>query len=99
MGELKPTTITLQLADHSIRYPIGILEDVPMKVNKFFIPADFVVLEMEKDSQISINLGRTFLTTVGTIIDVKNGKLSINVGDETVEFDLSNPSKQSFAEN
>ena len=50
MGELKSTMISLQLANCSIKHPIGILEDVPIKVGKFFIPTDFVVLEMEEDS-------------------------------------------------
>ncbi|XP_039118394.1 uncharacterized protein LOC120254339 [Dioscorea cayenensis subsp. rotundata] len=99
MGELKQITITLQLADGFVKYPIGILEDVPIKVSKFVILADFVVLEMEEDSQIPIILGRPFLATAGAIIDVKHGKLSLTIGDEKVEFDLSNTLKKSFVEN
>ncbi|XP_057999237.1 uncharacterized protein LOC131178306 [Hevea brasiliensis] len=49
VGDLKPTTISLQLADRSIKYPVGILENVPLKVGKFFIPVDFIVLEVEED--------------------------------------------------
>ncbi|XP_057986668.1 uncharacterized protein LOC131171216 [Hevea brasiliensis] len=49
VGELKPTTISVQLVDQSVKYPIGILENIPIKVGKFFIPIDFVVLEMEDD--------------------------------------------------
>ncbi|XP_058005234.1 uncharacterized protein LOC110635006 [Hevea brasiliensis] len=79
-GELKPTTISLQLADRSIKYTVGILENVPLKVGKFFIPVDFVVLEMEEDIHIPIILGRPFLSTAGAIIDVKN-----DVIDEIVE--------------
>ncbi|KAJ9146307.1 hypothetical protein P3X46_028589 [Hevea brasiliensis] len=55
--ELKPTTISLQLADRSVKYPMGILENIPIKVGKFFIPIDFFVLEMEEDVQIPIILG------------------------------------------
>ncbi|XP_057994334.1 uncharacterized protein LOC131174595 [Hevea brasiliensis] len=73
VGELKPTTISLQLADRSVKYPVGILENIPIKVGKFFIPVDFVVWEMEEDVQIPIILGRPFLATAGAIIDVKNG--------------------------
>ncbi|KAJ8749356.1 hypothetical protein K2173_018844 [Erythroxylum novogranatense] len=58
IGELKPTTISLQLADRSIRYPIGIVEDLLVKVGKLIIPTDFVVLEMEFDLQVPIILGR-----------------------------------------
>ncbi|XP_020271670.1 uncharacterized protein LOC109846842 [Asparagus officinalis] len=74
MGDLKPTTISLQLADRS--------------VGKFYIPVDFVILKIEEDSQIPNILGRPFLATTGTVIDVKNGKLSLNIGDEKVNFDL-----------
>ncbi|KAJ9162845.1 hypothetical protein P3X46_022587 [Hevea brasiliensis] len=73
IGELKPTTISLQLADRSVKYPIGILENIPIKVGKVFIPVDFIVLEMEEDVKIPIILGRPFMATAGAIIDVKNG--------------------------
>ncbi|KAJ9185398.1 hypothetical protein P3X46_005037 [Hevea brasiliensis] len=63
MGDLKPTHISLQLADRSIKYPEGILENVPLKVGKFYIPVDFVILDMEEDSNIPIILGRPFLAT------------------------------------
>ncbi|XP_058002266.1 uncharacterized protein LOC131179435 [Hevea brasiliensis] len=49
VGELKLTTISLQLVDRSVKYPIGILKNIPLKVGKFFIPVDFVILEMEED--------------------------------------------------
>ncbi|KAL0344744.1 UNVERIFIED_CONTAM: Retrovirus-related Pol polyprotein from transposon.6 [Sesamum radiatum] len=50
MHELTPTIVTLQLADRSIKYPRGIIEDVLVKVGKFVIPVDFVVLDMEEDA-------------------------------------------------
>ncbi|XP_019427203.1 PREDICTED: uncharacterized protein LOC109335524 [Lupinus angustifolius] len=75
VGELKPTTISLQLADKSVKFSIGILEDVTIKVEKFFILADFVILEMEENSQIPIILGRPFLATASAIIDVKNKRV------------------------
>nr|XP_012573962.1 uncharacterized protein LOC101515058 [Cicer arietinum] len=90
VGELKPTNISLQLVDQSIKYPVGILEDVPIKVGQLFILANFVVLEMEEDSQVPILLGRPFLATIGVVIDVKHEKLVFNVGDEKIEFNFSN---------
>ncbi|XP_058003699.1 uncharacterized protein LOC131180103 [Hevea brasiliensis] len=93
VGELKPTIILLQLADQSMKYPVGILENIPIKVGKFFILVDFVVLEMKEDVQIPIILGRPFLATAGAIIDVKNGLLTLKVGDEKVEFNLFNKMK------
>lgn len=89
IGELKSTRMTLQLADRFVKYPAGIIEDVPVKVGEVYIPADFVVMEMEEDNQVPILLGRPFLATAGAIIDVKKGKLAFNVGKETVEFELA----------
>ncbi|XP_058005415.1 uncharacterized protein LOC131181384 [Hevea brasiliensis] len=86
--ELRPTTISLQLADRSIKYLIGILKNIPINIGKFFISIDFVVLEMEEDVQIPIILGRPFLTTTGVIISVKNGQLTLKLREEEVEFNL-----------
>ncbi|KAL0409370.1 UNVERIFIED_CONTAM: hypothetical protein Sradi_1871400 [Sesamum radiatum] len=63
MHELTPTIITLQLADRSIKYPRGIVEDVLVKVGKFIIPVDFIVLDMEEDVNMPLILGRPFLAT------------------------------------
>ncbi|XP_056695201.1 uncharacterized protein, partial [Spinacia oleracea] len=98
MGDLKVTNITLQMADRSVKYPLGVLEDVPVRVGKFFIPVDFVVLDMEEDRQIPIILGRPFLHTAGAIIDVKNGKLTLNVGDDKVTFNLTHVAKSPMVE-
>ncbi|XP_020258937.1 uncharacterized protein LOC109835369 [Asparagus officinalis] len=88
MGDLKPTTISLLLVDRSVKRPVGILEDVPIPVGKFYIPVNFVILEIKEDSQIPIILRISFLAIVGTVIDVKNGKLSLNIGGKKVNFDL-----------
>jgi hypothetical protein len=47
LRELKPTSMTLQLADRSIKIPRGIVEDVLIKVDKFYFPVDFIVLDTE----------------------------------------------------
>ncbi|XP_062119042.1 uncharacterized protein LOC133832752 [Humulus lupulus] len=49
LGEASPTTVTLQLADRSIKHPRGLIEDVLVTVDKFIFPADFIVLDMEED--------------------------------------------------
>jgi len=90
---LSPTRISLQLADHSIKYPIAIFEVVPIKVGELYVPIDFVVLDMAKYSRTQIILGRPFLATVGCKIDVKEGKLTFNMGEHHVEFGLSNDVK------
>ena len=70
MGELTSTTITLQMADRSMAQLEGILEDVLVKVGKFIFPVDFVVMQMEEDTQIPLLLGRPFLATGAALIDV-----------------------------
>jgi len=77
---MRPTTISLQLADRSIKYLGGVLEDVLIKVEDLFIPIDFMILEMEEDMHTPIILGRPFMATAGCQIDVKNGKLYFDVG-------------------
>ena len=63
LGEPKSTKISLQLADKSYQHPRGIIENVLVKVGKFVIPADFVILDMEEDDSVPIILGRPFLAT------------------------------------
>jgi hypothetical protein len=70
---LEPTGMCLELGDNSIRYPLGIAEDVPVKVRHHFIPVDFVVLEMGEREKPPLILGRPFLKTVGATIDVGKG--------------------------
>ena len=88
LGELTPTSISLQLADRSIKYPSGILEDVPIKVGDFYVAIDFVVLDMAEDCRTKIILGRPFLATAGCKIDVKEGRLTFDVEEHHVEFGI-----------
>ncbi|XP_022158733.1 uncharacterized protein LOC111025193 [Momordica charantia] len=62
MGEARPTTITLQLADRSITHPEGKIEDVLVQVDKFIFPADFIILDYDADTKVPIILGRQFLS-------------------------------------
>ena len=71
LGEPKPTTVTLQLADRSIKHPKGIVEDVLVKVDKFIFSVDFIVLDMIKDPEVPLILGRPFLATGKALIDVQ----------------------------
>ena len=88
LGEARPTTVTLQLADRSLKHPRGIIEDVLVKVDKFIFPADFIVLDMEEDKEISIILGRPFLETSRAMIDVQRGELKLRVQEEEVKFNV-----------
>ena len=90
VGDVKPTTMSLQLADRSIVYPRGVIEDVLIKVEHFIFPVDCVVLDMEEDRNIPLILGRSFLRTARTIIDVYEGKLIMRLGDDQIEFNFVN---------
>ena len=93
LGELTPA-MTLQMADITLAHPQGILEDVLIKVGKFIFPMDFVVIDIEEDKQVPLLLGRPFLATGATLIDVKKGELTLRVGDEAVHFNLNHNLKQ-----
>ena len=82
-GEARPTTITLQLADISLKHPRGVVEDVLVKVHKFIFPVDFIVLDMEEDKEIPIILGRPFLATGREMIDVQR-----RVQEDEVNFNV-----------
>ncbi|KAL6281817.1 hypothetical protein ACE6H2_012746 [Prunus campanulata] len=86
IGEIKPTTVSLQMADRSIAYPEGIIEDVLVKVDKLIFPADFLVLDMEEDYETQLILGRPFLITARTLIDVEQGVLTVRIGEEAATF-------------
>jgi hypothetical protein len=83
---LEPTGMCLELGDNSIRYPLGIAEDVPVKVGHHFIPVDFVVLEMGEREKPPLILGRPFLKTVGATIDVGKGELNFDINSENSSF-------------
>ena len=89
LGKHTPTAITLQMADGSMAQLEGILEDVLVKVGKFVFPVDFVVMQMEVDTQVPLLLGRPFLATGATLIDVQKGELILRVGDEAVHFNIN----------
>jgi hypothetical protein len=77
-SRIVPTSMCLQLADQSLRYPIGTDEDIPVNIRGFFIPVNFVVLEMHPDSKVSLILGRPFLSTANAHIDVGIGEVKFN---------------------
>jgi hypothetical protein len=83
---LEPTTMSLELGDNSIRYPLGITEDVPVKVGHHFIPIDFVVLKMGEREKPPLILGRPFLKTMGATIDVGKGEIKFDINGERSSF-------------
>ena len=99
LGELTPTTMTLQMVDRTLSQLEGVLKDVLIKVGKIIFPVNFVVMDMEEDTQVPLLLGRPFLATGTTLIDVKNGELTLRVEDEAVHFNLNQSLKQSDCDN
>ncbi|CAN6543412.1 unnamed protein product [Malus baccata var. baccata] len=96
LGDLKETKVVIQLADHSNRYPKGLLEDVLVQVNELIFPADFFVLEMEHDPMLTalpLILGRPFLRMARTKIDVYDGTLTMEIDGESVKFRIFNATR------
>ncbi|XP_074297287.1 uncharacterized protein LOC141627990 [Silene latifolia] len=78
--------MTVQMGDHSLSRPLELLEDIPIRIGKLFIPVDFVVLDIPEDSYTLIILGRPFLHTAHAIIDVGAKTLNFQVGGEDLTF-------------
>ena len=82
LGEARPTTVTLQLVNRSLKHPRGgegVIEDVQVKVDKFIFPTNLIVLDMEEDKEIPIILSKPFLATGRAMIDVQRGELKLRV--------------------
>ncbi|KAL2230922.1 UNVERIFIED_CONTAM: Retrovirus-related Pol polyprotein from transposon [Sesamum indicum] len=91
VGPLKETGVVIQLADRSVVYPEGVLEDVLVQVNELVFPADFYVLDMREDNSpnsTSILLGRPFLKTARTKIDVHSRSLTMEFDGEIIRFNI-----------
>jgi hypothetical protein len=76
---LIPTSLHLQLADQSIRRPVGIVEDVSLRIMNSFMPMDFVVLKMDVCRQIPLILGRPFLSTTRATTDIAAWIIKLNI--------------------
>ena len=83
LGELEimPTRMSLQLVDHSITRPYGVIEDVLVRVKQIIFPADFVVMDIEEDTYIPLILGRPFMATASCVVDMGKKKLEMGIED------------------
>nr|GEV88306.1 reverse transcriptase domain-containing protein [Tanacetum cinerariifolium] len=86
LPELTPTRMTLELANRSIAYPVGVAEDVFVKVEKFYFSADFVVVDYDVDPQVPLILERPFFRMTQALIDVYGEDLTLRVNDEAIMF-------------
>jgi hypothetical protein len=102
LGELKPTSVTLQLADRSVRKPRGVVQDVLVKVENFYYPVDFIILDIEPtlhpSANIPIILGRPFLATANAFINCRNGRMKITFGSMTAELNIFNVNPQQLVD-
>ncbi|XP_073017834.1 uncharacterized protein [Primulina eburnea] len=89
LSRIKPTGLSLQMADKSVRTPLGVVEDVELKIDKIRLLADFVVLDIHNSQNVQVILGRPLLAAVGAIIDVKRGKMTMEVEGQLVEINAS----------
>jgi len=83
---LVPTAMCLQLADQSVLHLTGIAKDIPVKIRNFFVPVDFVILDMEDDTKIPLILGRPFLSMTTAHIDAGVGVIQLNINEQKERF-------------
>jgi hypothetical protein len=102
LGELKPTSVTLLLADRYVKVSRGIVKDVLVQVDKFIYPVDFIVLDtqhVEACNLIPVILGRSFLATSNALINCRNGLMKLSFGNMTLEMNIFNIYKQTGDDN
>ena len=91
LGTLKETRVVIQLADRSNAYPEGIVEDVLVIINELIFLVDFYIIDMDDkfaSNSSHILLGRPFMKTARTKIDVHKGTLSFEFDGEIVTFNI-----------
>ena len=103
LGELKPMRMILQLADRSIKYPKGVLEDVLVQIDTFVFLVNFVALHTETvrnvNSQIPVIFERPFLATIDATIKIRNGIMTLVFGNMTLNIKIfSNSRLEDFGE-
>ncbi|XP_070005773.1 uncharacterized protein [Nicotiana sylvestris] len=94
IGKPRPTSTRLKMEDRTMKRHLGIIDDVLVRVDKFILPEDFVILDCEVDYEVPIILGRPFLATRKALIDVEVGELTFWVGDEKVVFHVCKSMRQ-----
>ncbi|GJT44775.1 reverse transcriptase domain-containing protein [Tanacetum coccineum] len=84
LPDLTSTRMVLELADRTISKPLGIAENVFVKVGKFYFPVDFVILDFVADPRVPLILGRPFLSTAHALIDVYEGEIILRHDDQSL---------------
>ena len=90
---LKPTPMTLQFTDRTVKGPLGIDENVIVKLQDKYVPCDFVIFDMKINEQVPLIVGRPFLATSRGGLDFANSKLLFHISSEEIEYDCSKSHK------
>ncbi|XP_070004190.1 uncharacterized protein [Nicotiana sylvestris] len=90
IGKPRPTSMRLQIEDRTMKIPLGIIDDVLIRVEKFILPADFVILDYEVDYEVSIILGRPFLAIGKDLVDVEADTSVVTNVEDPLEAVLLN---------
>ncbi|GKB04002.1 RNA-directed DNA polymerase, eukaryota, partial [Tanacetum coccineum] len=91
LGDLTQTSLTIELVDRTIKHPRGIAENVLVRIGKFIFPIDFIILDIPEDDDVSLILGRPFLSTAHAKIDIFKRKITLRVGEEKLVFKSNKP--------
>ncbi|GKC98219.1 ribonuclease H-like domain-containing protein [Tanacetum coccineum] len=91
LGILSHTRLTIELADRTIKQPRGIAENVLVRIGKFIFPIDFIILDKLEDDDVPLILGRPFLSTANSKIDVFKRKITLRAGEEKLVFKSIKP--------
>jgi len=98
LGELQPTNLTLLLADRSVKVPKGIVEDIILKVDEFYLPADFIVLDTKpvtnSNNHSPVILGRPFFATTDAVTRCRNRVMTLSFENKIVELNIFHSSSQ-----
>ena len=89
LGQLQPLFLELSLADGSVRRPHGVVEDVIVKVQNYYFPVDFIIVDMKSTKDLTdspIILGRPFLAIAKAITEWGKGEVIFQVGDSTMKM-------------
>nr|GEW73009.1 reverse transcriptase domain-containing protein [Tanacetum cinerariifolium] len=85
---LKPTRMSIRLANYTYRYPMGVAENMLVQIEKFVFPVDFVILQIEEDDRVPLILERPFLHTADDVLRVKNKELNLGNGEDRATFHI-----------
>lgn len=86
------------MADYSIKRPLGILEDVEVRIDNCLFSIDFMVVKVDEGKDTTLIFGRPFLATSQAKINISKGKIKLRVGKEKVIFHIAKSTSSSKVE-